>query len=102
MIKISMYRSMPSISIKVVPGASRDMVLGEREDAIRISIAASPEKDKANQRLERFLSDTLHVKQAQVHIVQGHKTRNKVVAFSECSVKEIETKIASLLKEGKK
>ncbi|NUM36505.1 MAG: DUF167 domain-containing protein [Candidatus Brocadiae bacterium] len=102
MFKISLYRSMPSFCIKVVPGASRDAVLGEKDQCVKISIAASPEKDKANNRLIRFLADSLEIKQSQIHIVQGQKSRNKLVAFSECIAEDMEKKIACLLQEGKK
>lgn len=56
---------------KIVPGSSRTAVAGVLEGAIKIRVAAPPEKGKANQCLIGFLAERLDVKKNVIDIVAG-------------------------------
>ena len=51
-------------------------------DAVRIKIAAPPEKGKANKELVDFLSENLGIAKAEIEIVSGQTSRQKVVAIN--------------------
>ena len=43
------------LALKVVPGASRDRIVGEHGDALKVAVAKPPEDGAANQAVEQFL-----------------------------------------------
>ena len=49
------------IAVKAVPGASRDRIVGVLGDALKIAVAAAPEKGKANQAIAATLAKALGV-----------------------------------------
>lgn len=67
------------ISIRVTPNASKNEILGWRGDVLRIAIAAVPEKGKANKELVKFLARLLDCGKADVVIVKGEGSRNKIL-----------------------
>jgi hypothetical protein len=60
-----------TFAAKVVPGSSRTALAGLLEDAVKIRVAAPPEKGKANQCLTAFLAKQLGVKKNAVRVVAG-------------------------------
>ena len=70
---------MAIISVKVVPGASRDRVAGKLGDAVKVQVSAPPEAGKANKAVIRVLAEFLGVKADQLEIVRGHGQPRKVI-----------------------
>jgi uncharacterized protein (TIGR00251 family) len=67
------------ISVKVVPGASRDRIAGVLGDAIKIQVAAPPEKGKANQAVIRLLAELLQHPAREISVVQGPTSPRKTI-----------------------
>jgi uncharacterized protein len=67
------------VNVKVVPGASRDRVVGRYGDGIKVQVSAPPEEGKANGAVVELIADALGVKAGQVRIVRGHTQARKVV-----------------------
>jgi uncharacterized protein (TIGR00251 family) len=63
---------MATLAIKVVPGASRDRVVGRYGDAIKVQVSAPPEDGKANKAVVRVLAEFLGTKPDQIEITRGH------------------------------
>jgi len=59
------------IPLKVVPGASRDRVLGEWNGRVRICVAAPPEGGKANEAVIRLIADMLGIPRKSVALLKG-------------------------------
>ena len=97
MIPISEYNSMPCFAVKVTPGASKNAILGIWQQAIKVAITAAPEKGKANQEIVRFFAKILAMKKSDIMVVQGHKSRQKVVAFAGCTSDELAARLAPIL-----
>lgn len=70
------------IAVKVVPGASRDRIAGCLGDALKIQVAAPPEKGKANKAVEALLAKALGTRTSDVTVVGGLTTPRKVVRIS--------------------
>ncbi|MBZ2189408.1 DUF167 domain-containing protein [Alcanivorax sp. JB21] len=70
---------MTKLNIKVVPGASRTEIAGWMGDALRVRVAAPPEKGKANREAERLLSSVLELPQGSVRVTSGAASQWKVV-----------------------
>jgi len=68
--------------VKVVPGSSRDRIVGWLGDALKIKVTAPPEKGKANERVVELLAGALGIDAADVAIVAGHASPSKVVAIA--------------------
>jgi len=68
--------------VKVVPGSSRDQIVGWLGDALKIKVTAPPEKGKANERVVELLAGALGIDAADVAIVAGHASPSKVVAIA--------------------
>lgn len=66
-----------AIVVKVVPGASRDRVVGVLGDALKITTAAAAEKGRANAAVARSLARTLGVSPRNVELVSGATSPRK-------------------------
>lgn len=79
-----------TFSVKVVPRANRNQIVGMEGDAVKVRLNASPVEGKANEELVKFLAETLGVSRAQVEIVAGHASRHKVVRVRGVTARQIE------------
>jgi uncharacterized protein (TIGR00251 family) len=67
------------IAVTATPRASRTLVDGLHDGAVRVRLAAPPVDGIANDTLCRFLADRLGVPVADVTVVRGHSGRRKLV-----------------------
>ena len=67
------------VSVKVQPNASKDRVVGEHADQLKIAVTVAPEKGKANKAVIKALSKLLGVKTSGIEIVSGETSRDKKV-----------------------
>lgn len=77
-------------TVKVIPNAGRNAVAGAHNGAMKIKIAAQPEKGKANQELIDYLSGLLGIRKAQVEIIKGGASRQKTVKITGVSKHDVE------------
>jgi uncharacterized protein (TIGR00251 family) len=68
-----------SFSVRVQPRASRDEIVGEYDDGLKIRLAAPPVDDRANQALRKLLAARLKVPLTAVRIAAGERSRTKRV-----------------------
>jgi uncharacterized protein (TIGR00251 family) len=69
-----------TLKVKVVPGSSRNAVVGEMADGtLKVNIAAPPEKGRANTALCDLLARHFGVARSAVTIVAGHGSPRKLV-----------------------
>ncbi len=67
------------LSIKLQPNASKNEIVGQENEYIRIRVQSPPVDGKANKALIDFLSKELGVKKSQINIVTGQTSRLKRV-----------------------
>jgi len=67
------------LSIKAVPGASRDALGGELGGRLKVRVAAPPEGGKANEAICELVARALGVKARQVSVELGRSNPEKVV-----------------------
>ena len=67
------------LSVKVVPGASRDEIAGWLGDALKVRVSAPPEKGKANQAVERVIAKALGLSAKDVKVVVGQSNPRKTI-----------------------
>jgi uncharacterized protein len=70
------------IRLRVAPGAARSDIVGRHGDGWKVRVAAAPERGKANDVLIGLLAKVLLVPQADVAVVSGFASRDKIVAVN--------------------
>ena len=68
---------MPTLQVKVVPGSSRNRVVGMLGDALKVQVAAAPEKGKANDAVRGVLAEFFGVKIGQIQLISGQTQPRK-------------------------
>jgi len=71
-----------SLTVRVVPRASRSEIAGYHDGALRIRVAAAPVEGAANHELIRFLSKTFRVPQNAVTIISGSNSKTKIIRIT--------------------
>lgn len=66
-----------SFAVRVQPRASRDEIVGEYQDGLKIRLTAPPVDDRANEALRKLLASRLKVPLAAVRIASGERGRTK-------------------------
>ncbi len=77
------------LAVKVVPRSSRDAIAGWLGVALKVRVAAPPERGRANKAVERLLAKTLGLRPEQVRVVRGMTSERKIVEIAGLSEAEI-------------
>ena len=77
------------VSVKVQPNASKDRVVGEYADQLKIAVTVAPEKGKANKSVIKVLSRLLGVKSSDIEILSGETSRDKKVFIRNINEEDI-------------
>ncbi len=77
------------LTLRVVPRASRDVVVGMRMGALLVRVTAAPVDGAANEAIARVLSKRLGVATRAVRIVSGQTSKSKVVEIEGLEVAEV-------------
>ena len=70
------------LSVKAVPGASRDQIAGILGDRLKVRVCAPPEAGKANAAVCKLIAKALGLKAADVQVHSGHSNPAKVVRIN--------------------
>lgn len=79
--------------IKVVPGSSRDALVGWLGDALKIKVRAKAEQGKANAAVEKILAQALGLPQKNVRIAAGKTASRKTVEIAGIEAAELKEKL---------
>src|SRR4051812_32266946 len=82
------------LPVKAVPGSSRDRIVGELGGALKIAVAAAPERGAANQAIMALLAKRLSVHPSRISIMRGHTSPRKELFISGVSAAEVLTALA--------
>jgi uncharacterized protein (TIGR00251 family) len=67
------------LKVKVVPGSSRDAIVGWLGESLKLKVAAPPEKGRANEAVIALLAAKLGIDPAAITIISGHASAAKVI-----------------------
>ena len=73
---------MGRLNVKVVPGSSRNQIVGWLGDALKIKVTAPPEKGQANEVVVELLASTLGISTDAIEIESGHSSPSKIIAIN--------------------
>lgn len=71
-----------SFHVKVQPRSASNEIVGIEGDTLKVKLTSPPVEGKANESLIEFLSETLDAKRSSIKIVQGSKTRIKLLKIA--------------------
>jgi uncharacterized protein (TIGR00251 family) len=77
------------IKVRVVPGSSRNQIIGLEDGILKIQLTAPPVEGKANKALRIFLAKRLGLAVGSVEIISGERSRQKLVRIHGLSLKEV-------------
>jgi uncharacterized protein (TIGR00251 family) len=85
------------LAVKAIPNAPRNAVAGWLGDALKVKVHAPALDGRANAELCAFLADTLGLPRRAVTLVQGDKSRQKLVAIAGLSFAEVKARLIAAL-----
>jgi uncharacterized protein (TIGR00251 family) len=81
-------------AVKVVPGSSRDRVVGPLGEALKVAVSKPPQGGAANDALVALLADVLGVAPGQVTITRGHGSPRKEILVRGLNVTDVSSRLA--------
>ena len=85
-----------SLAVKASPGSSRPRVVGVLGDALKVAVAAPPEKGKANKAIAELLAEALHLSARAVQLASGPANPRKEFLIAGLSADEVRRRLAEL------
>lgn len=67
------------LTVKVIPRARKNEIVGYENGVLKVRLKAVPEKGEANEELIDFLAEELEIPKSSLTLVRGHTSRIKHV-----------------------
>ena len=93
-------RTSTRLRVRVVPGAASTRLVGRLGDVWKLRVHAAPERGRANDAVVALLVETLGLPRADVRVVAGHTTRDKVVELGGISPEDAGRRLESVWKDA--
>jgi len=77
MVKVESVAGGAVLAVKVVPGASREKIVGPLGERLKIAVRKPPEKGKANKAVCALLAETLGLRAGDVAVLRGQTRPEK-------------------------
>jgi len=84
------------IAVKVVPGSSRDKVVGVLGDCLKITTSTAPEKGRANAAVAKTLAKALGVSSRSVKLISGQTSPRKEFRVAGVAADECRSRLTEL------
>ncbi|MDY7009950.1 MAG: DUF167 domain-containing protein [Planctomycetota bacterium] len=84
------------IPVKVVPGSSRDRVVGVLGDCLKIATSVPAEKGRANKAVASILAKALGVSKKDVALISGPTNQRKEFRIAGLSAKQVTSRLEKL------
>jgi uncharacterized protein (TIGR00251 family) len=81
------------IWVKVVPGSSRDRIVGELGEALKIAVSKPPAAGAANAAVVALLAAVLELPKNQIQIESGHSQPRKRILVSGISAQDLRQRL---------
>lgn len=88
MIRFTAANNAITFTVRAQPRASKSVIVGEIEGALKIKLAAPPVEGAANEELIRFLAQVFVLPRRAVTILSGATAKNKIVRLDGLSAEQ--------------
>jgi uncharacterized protein (TIGR00251 family) len=82
------------LAIKAIPNAPRSTVVGWMGDMLKVKVHAPALEGRANDELCEFLAQTLGLHRRTVTLIQGEKSRQKLVQIDGLSLADVKARLS--------
>ena len=82
------------LAIKAIPNAPRNAVAGWLGEALKVKVHAPALEGRANEELCEFLAEILGLSKRAITLVQGEKSRQKVVQIDGLDLPTVRAKLS--------
>ncbi len=77
------------LPVRVQAGARHDEIRGEQDGMLKVCVAQSPEKGKANRAVIALLSKQLSLRKSQIELIAGHTSHKKWFLIRDITPEEL-------------
>ena len=84
------------IKVKIVPGSSKNKIVGVYNNALKIAITSPPVDGKANKKCIAYLAKYFDVAKSKIEIISGQTSKNKLIKIYDISQEEILEKLEKI------
>ncbi|MHC2994846.1 MAG: YggU family protein [Candidatus Atribacteria bacterium] len=74
------------IKTKIIPGSSKNKIIGVYADTLKIAITSPPVEGKANKKCISYLSKLFDLAKSKIEILSGKNSRNKLIKI--CNINQ--------------
>jgi uncharacterized protein (TIGR00251 family) len=78
-----------TVNIHLKPKAKSNRCEIGNQNILEIAVTSPPVDNKANDHLQKFLSELLKIPKSSISIIKGHQSRNKAVAIEGLSQQSV-------------
>ncbi|MFQ5713056.1 MAG: DUF167 domain-containing protein [Candidatus Scalinduaceae bacterium] len=89
MIKIRKMEDGIIIPARIQANSSKERVMGEYAEKLKIAVTSLPEKGKANKAIIKALAKWLNIKTSDIQIVSGEKSKDKEIFVRNITEKDL-------------
>ena len=101
-VEVRAHRSGATLRVHARPGAGRTLAVGEHAGALKLAVAAPPEKGQANREVLRYLAKALGAPRMDLELLAGESARDKVILCRQLSAAQLGARITGLLANKEK
>jgi uncharacterized protein (TIGR00251 family) len=90
------------LKVRAAPGAPRDRIAGVLGGALKVAVAAPPEKGKANRRIAELLTEVLALQAGSVRLLSGGGAKDKRWLLLGISAAELRARVDAHLTSNRR
>ena len=84
------------LRLRVKPGGRADRLIGPFGEALKLEVREAPERGRANEAVVRLLARELDLSRADVEIVAGAGSQDKIAAIRGASADEVARRLQAI------
>lgn len=85
------------VKVKIVPGSSKNKIVGAYNNALKIAITAPPVEGKANKKCITYLAKFFDVAKLKIEIISGQTSKNKLIKIYDINQKDFLDKLGKIV-----
>jgi len=85
------------VKVRIVPGSSKNKIVGVYNDALKITVTAPPVEGKANKKCIIYLAKYFDIAKSKIEIISGQTSKNKLIKIYDISQEEFLEKIEKIV-----